>query len=61
MLIFLLFINQMKTIHITVKVYIDDNADAHEVASDCDYSFNHDQIVCTEIVHVSDENEVNVF
>lgn len=53
--------SQMKTIHITVKVCIPDNADAYEVAENCDYSFTHEDILSTEIVNVCDEKNVDVF
>lgn len=51
----------MKTIHITVKIRIADNADPYEVAECCDYSFTHEDIIDTEIVNVCDENNVDIF
>lgn len=51
----------MKAIHVTVKLYIADDADAFEVAANCDYNFEHEDIVCTEIIGVEDENSTNVF
>ena len=53
----------MKTIYVSVKVQITDDADAHDVISNCDYSFTDDdgQIIDTEIVGVTDEFDVSVF
>lgn len=51
----------MKTIRVTVKVYINDDADAHETIQECDYSFSGEGIVCTEIVEIADENDMTVF
>jgi hypothetical protein len=51
----------MKTIHVVVKLKIADNADAFEVVEDCDYNFQHEDIVDTEIIGVCNENNVNVF
>jgi hypothetical protein len=51
----------MKAIHVTIKVCIADNADAYEVAENCDYSFTHEDIIGTEIVNVFDENNVTIF
>lgn len=51
----------MKTIHVTVKLCINDNADAHETVECCDYSFNHEDILDSEIVNVCDEKNIDVF
>ena len=58
------FTNQpMKTIYVSVKVQIADDADAHDVIANCDYSFTDDdgQIIDTEIVGVTDEFDRSVF
>jgi hypothetical protein len=46
----------MKVVHVTVKLYIADDADAFEVAANCDYNFQHEDIVDTEIIGVQDES-----
>lgn len=51
----------MKTITVTVRLQVTDDADAHDVVSDCDYSFTHEQIIDTEITGVTDENDQSVF
>jgi hypothetical protein len=53
----------MKTIYVSVKVQIADDADAHDVIANCDYSFTDDdgQIIDTEIVGVTDEFDRSVF
>jgi hypothetical protein len=55
------FIFIMKTIHLTVQLRINDNADPYEVAENLDYSFTHEDILDTEIVNVCDENNVDIF
>lgn len=51
----------MKTITVTVRLQVTDDADAHDVVSNCDYSFTHEQIIDTEITGVTDENDQSVF
>ena len=51
----------MKTINVTVQLRVADDADAHDVVSECSYSFEHPQILETEIVEVTDENDQLVF
>lgn len=51
----------VKTIHVTVKLCINDNADPFETIEWCDYTFTHEDIIDTEIVNVCDENNVDVF
>ena len=53
----------MKTIYVSVKVQITDDADAHDVISNCNYNFTDDdgQIVSTKIVEVIDEFDCSVF
>jgi len=51
----------MKTIYVEVAVSIEDDADAQETISECDYSFTGDGIISTEIIGVTDENQKNVF
>jgi hypothetical protein len=51
----------MKTIYVTVKLQIVDDADAHDVVSECDYSFTHEQIANSEITGVTDEDDQLVF
>lgn len=53
----------MKTIYVSVAIRVTDDADAHDVISNCDYSFTDDegQIVSTEIVGVTDEFDRSVF
>jgi len=51
----------MKTIYVSVKVQIADDADAHDVIANCDYEFTHEDIADTEIVGVVDENQLTVF
>jgi hypothetical protein len=58
---FCFFIFIMKTIHLTVKIRIKDEADPYEVAEDLDYTFAHEDIIDTEIVNVCDENNVDIF
>ena len=50
-----------KFIHVNVKIEIQDDADAHETIEDCDYSFTGEGIIDTEIVGVTDENDLSVF
>ena len=57
----LFFLFTMKTIHLTVQLRINDNADPHEVAENLDYSFTHEDILDTEIVNVCDEKNVDIF
>ena len=40
---------------IVVKIEVEEGADIQEVVSECDYNFNHDKIVETEIIEVLDE------
>ena len=40
---------------IVVKIEVEEDADIQEVVSECDYNFNHDKIVGTEIIEVRDE------
>jgi len=53
----------MKTIYVSVKIHVVDDADAHDVISNCDYNFSDDegQIIDTEIVGVTDEFDRSVF
>jgi len=48
----------VKTIHVTVKVCINDSADPWDTIESCDYSFSHDDIVDTEIVNVCDDKNL---
>jgi len=50
-----------KLITVEVSVWINDDADAHDVIADCDYSFEHDAILNTEITGIVDENNQTVF
>jgi hypothetical protein len=50
-----------KIIHVTVKIEIADHADALNVIENCDYDFQHDDILRTEIVEVYDQSDVQVF
>ena len=40
---------------VVVKLEIEEGADIQDVVSECDYNFNHDKIVETEIIEVRDE------
>jgi hypothetical protein len=51
----------MKIIHLTVRLEIQDDADAYDVAESLDYKFEHPSILDTEITNVCDENNVDVF
>lgn len=51
----------MKIIHLTVRLEIQDDADAYDVVEGLDYKFEHPSILDTEIVNVCDENNVDVF
>jgi hypothetical protein len=51
----------MKTIHVTIKVQIESDADAHETIQECDYSMTGEGIIGTEIISVTDEHDVSVF
>lgn len=44
----------MKTIEITVKLEIEDDADPQEVVSEMDYSFTHPAIKDTEVLGVNE-------
>lgn len=50
-----------KIIHLTVRLEIQDDADAYDVAESLDYKFEHPSILNTEIVNVCDANNVDVF
>jgi hypothetical protein len=50
-----------KIIHVTVKIEIADHADALDVIENCDYDFQHDDILRAEIVEVYDQSDVQVF
>jgi hypothetical protein len=43
-----------KVIYLTVKVIVEDGADAQEVSTECAYSFEHPAILETEIVGVKE-------
>lgn len=44
----------MRNIYLTIKLVVEDDADVDELVSELDYSFDHDDIIATEIVDVSD-------
>ena len=50
-----------KRITVEVTLWIDDDADAHDVVADCDYTFNHDAIEDTEITGLIDEHNQTIF
>ena len=50
-----------KLITVEVSVWIDDDADAHDVIANCDYSFEHDAILDTEITGLTNEDNQTVF
>jgi len=43
-----------KTVYVTVKVKVKDNADIREVVQEMNYDFQHQDIVETEIVEYDD-------
>ena len=43
-----------QTVYITVKLVLIGNSTPYEVVEDCDYSFNHEAIVQSEIVGIKD-------
>jgi len=42
----------MKTVYMTVKVTIADDADPQDVASEMNYSMDHEDIISTEITEI---------
>jgi len=50
-----------KRIVVEVALFISDDANAHDVVADCNYSFDHDAIEDTEIVGLTDENNQTIF
>jgi hypothetical protein len=50
-----------KAIKVEVTLFINDEADASEVVEDCDYSFNHPEIVDHEITALFNEHDQTVF
>jgi len=55
------FFFKMKTIHVTVRLSIKEDAEPWEVVESLDYSFEHEDIIETEIVNVCDEKNVDMF
>jgi len=50
-----------KAIKVEVTLYINDDADAHDVVADCDYTFTHNCIEDHEITALFDENANRCF
>lgn len=44
----------MKTIYLKVKIHLEDDANVNDVVWNVDYTFNHPDIIDTEIINVSD-------
>ncbi len=44
----------MKSVRITVKIEMKDDANIEEVIQECDYNFSHPDILGTEIVDIQD-------
>lgn len=58
---FLKHLPMSQTMYVVVQVKIDEDLDAQDVISNCDYSFLGDGILDTEIVEVYDQNDYKVF
>lgn len=51
----------MKTIHVELRIQIEDDADAHDAIQQCDFRLAGCEIIDAEIVSVTDEFDQKVF